>query len=172
MGAVLPGCWILDHLLPKLPETTIHTPNFQHENFSVSHSSRPCPSFSASAADHASDIHRTGIRTASHPIRPRVWSSGHLSLAKLRPPGNPVCPRIRPPGHKLRAELRSPGNPVRSRVWPASDPGLAAVWKSTSGGDHLCTGECSVHTTGNPIPSYHRAIHRKLGIKEKFDENN
>ena len=25
---------------------------------------------------------------------------------------------------------------------------------------------------GNPIPSYHRAIHRKLGIKEKFDENN
>lgn len=46
--AVLPGCWILDHLLPNLPETTIHNPNLQHENFSVFHSSRPCPSFSAS----------------------------------------------------------------------------------------------------------------------------
>merc|ERR1712223_1383420 len=131
-------------LLPKLPETTVNNPNFQHENFSVFHSSRPCPSFSTSAADHASDIHRTGIRTASHPIRPRIRTPGHLSLAKLRPPGNPVCSRVR----------------------PTSDPGLAAVWKSTSGGDHLCPGECPVHTTGNPIPAYHRTIRRKLGIRK------
>merc|ERR1711978_193854 len=96
------------------------------------------------AADHASDIHRTGIWTASHPI----------------------CPRIRTPGYQLRAELRPPGNPVRPRVWPASDTGLAAVWKPTSGGDHLCPGECPVHTTGNPIPAYHRTIRRKLGIRE------
>ena len=47
------------------------------------------------------------------------------------------------------------------------------------GGHHIeCLIQCwkwsevTPFIPGNPIPSYHRAIHRKLGIKEKFDENN